>query len=265
MSMKKNILMTSLIVCLFVGNVFSRDNAAGGFRQSVWKSESVSPRLVQGEIFLDEKGKKRDGFRIFGGLSISDITHSDVPEMDPDRFKQPKTGLVAGLGYEFGTRLGVEFDVLYFQKGVVYEGSFSEAIAGFNGNFKGKAFIEELSALVLAKLRLRAGPAPYILGGGEFAYILKCKGKYEFNNITENQSQSGTEEYTVGVNRIDYGLVFGLGLELQTGPVSLFLEGRYHLGLADIAGTDDEIPELKKEDWVKTNAIAVVLGVKLDE
>jgi hypothetical protein len=261
--MKKSIWAASIMCFALVSFLYSGDDQIGSKK---WLENRGSSRLTQPEqteVVTDEEEQSRKGFKIFGGVAMADITHSSVPEVDPDRFKESKMGFLGGIGYEFGSRFGAEIDLLYFQKGVMFQGSFSEAVAGFNGNFKGKAFIDELSALILAKLRIKAGPTPYIIGGGEMAYILSTKGKYEFNNTSENQSQSGTEDYTEGVNRFDYGLVFGLGLELEAGPVSLFIEGRYHLGLADIAGTDEEIPELKREDWVRTNAIAVILGVKL--
>ncbi len=208
----------------------------------------------------------KGGFKIFGGLTSAEISHSyvpEIPEASPDRFMKPRTGFLGGIGYEVGSRFGLEIDLLYFQKGVMFEGSVSQAVAGFNANFEATASIDELSLPILVKLRLLPVPTPYVICGGEIAYIMSSKAVYEFNNITDGESQSGTEVYKVGVNRLDYGLVFGGGVEFKAGPVYVFIEGRYHIGLADIAGTDPDIPEVKKEDWIKTNAIVVFLGVKI--
>ena len=208
----------------------------------------------------------KGGFKIFGGLTSAEISHSyvpEIPEASPDRFMKPRTGFLGGIGYEVGSRFGLEIDLLYFQKGVSFEGSVSQTSAGFNANFKATASIDELSVPILVKLRLLPAPTPYVIFGGEIAYIMSSKAIYDYNNITDGESQSGTEEYKEGVNRIDYGLVFGGGVEFKAGPVYVFIEGRYHIGLADIAGTDPDIPEVKKEDWIKTNAIVVFLGVKI--
>ena len=208
----------------------------------------------------------KGSFKLFGGMTSTEIFHSyipEVPEASPDRFMKPRTGFLGGIGYEVGSKFNLEIDLIYFQKGVMFEGSVSEGTAGINANFKATAKINELSVPILAKLRLLPAPTPYVIFGGEIAYILSSKAVYDFNNITDGESQSGTEDYKEGVNRIDYGLVFGGGIEFKAGPVYVFIEGRYHVGLADIAGIDPNIPEVKKEDWIKTNALVVFLGVKI--
>ncbi len=209
---------------------------------------------------------KKGEFIIFGGLASAEISHSyvpEIPEANPDRFMKSRTGFVGGIGYEIGSKLALEIDLLYFQKGVMFEGAVSPATAGFSANFKASARIDELSVPILVKFRLLPNPTPYVVGGAEIAYIVSSKATYDFNNMTEGESSSGTEEYKDGVNRMDYGLVFGGGIEFRAGPLFVFIEGRYHVGLADIAGTDPDIPEVKKEDWIKTNAIAVILGLKI--
>lgn len=223
-------------------------------------SEPEDVRLSWGEWL------SKGSFKIFGGVTSAEIFHSTVPEIpeaSPDRFMKPRTGFLGGIGYEVGSKFGLEIDLLYFQKGVMFEGALSEGIAGINANFKATAKIDELSVPLLVKLRLFPVPTPYVICGGEIAYILSSKAVYDYNNITDGESQSGTEEYKDGVNRMDFGLVFGGGIELKAGPISMFIEGRYHIGLADIAGLDPNIPEVKKEDWIKTNAIVVFLGVKI--
>jgi len=228
--------------------------SAGSSVQSEGKKLSLGEWLKKGE------------FSIFGGLTSAEISHSyapEIPEADPDRFMKPRTGFVGGIGYEIGSKFGLEIDLLYVQKGVMFEGSVSESTAGYNANFKATARIDELCLPILAKFRLLPNPTPYVVGGGEIAYIVSSKAIYDFNNLTEGESFSGTEDYKEGVNRIDFGLVFGGGIEFKAGPVLVLVEGRYHVGLADIAGTDPDIPEVKKDDWIKTNAIAVFLGVKL--
>ena len=208
----------------------------------------------------------KGSFKILVGVTNAEISHSsisDIPEADPDRFMKPRTGFLGGIGYEVGSKFGLEIDLLYFQKGVMFKGAVSEENAGISANFDATARINELSVPVLAKFRLFPAPTPYVICGGEIAYILSSKAIYDFTNITEGESQSGIEEYKEGVNRLDYGLVFGGGVEFKAGPVHIFIEGRYHVGLADIAGLDPNIPEVKKEDWIKTNAIVVFIGVKL--
>lgn len=226
---------------------------------------TVVSAFSQENLFFGEWLTKGN-LKLFGGLTSAEISHSyepEIPEANPDRFMKPRTGFSLGLGYEIGSRFGLELDVLYIQKGVTFEGSVSQATAGFDINFKAKAKINELSVPLMVKFKLLPEPSPYLIGGVETAYIISSEADYEYNNITQGESQSGTEDYKNGVNRLDFSLVFGGGFELKAGPVYVYIEGRYFIGLSDIAGTDPVFPEVREEDWVKTNALAVFIGVKL--
>ncbi len=98
----------------------------------------------------------------------------------------------------------IEADALFFQKGsrIRYEMS---AIEPF------MARINELSIPVLVKVFFKPGTSPYILGGGEFAFVL-----------------------TDGPKSVDYGLIGGIGFRKQLNNIGISLEARYHHGLQDM-------------------------------
>jgi hypothetical protein len=87
------------------------------------------------------------------------------------------------------------------------------------------------------------GPSPYVLGGGEFSYILTHK--------------SGVTDIKANYKSFDYGLVFGAGYKMSMPGASLFFEGRYHLGLNNILKNPAPGASLK------TKVLVVIVGVKI--
>jgi hypothetical protein len=53
-----------------------------------------------------------------------------------------------------------------------------------------------------------------------------------------------------------YGLVFGGGLELQTGGMNLLFEVRYNMGLSN------QVKDPAPEEYAKATALTFLLGIK---
>jgi len=148
-------------------------------------------------------------FKIIAGLSLSKSTEgiglADEGWLYPPH-PESGAGFVAGGGIEFSLARNVvlEADALFLQKGskIRYEMS---SLGPF------MARINELSIPVLVKVLLKPGTSPYIVGGGEFAFVL-----------------------TDGPKSIDYGLVVGIGFRKQLKKASMSIEARYHHGLQDM-------------------------------
>lgn len=197
------------------------------------------------------------GFKLIGGLSFGSLTHSDlnISNEDESEWKKYQQGIIAGIGMETGGYVGLEIDTLYFQKGVRYEGSTNyegtDATAEFN------VIVDEISAPVMLKIKFAPGTSPYVLGGGEIAYIVSAKVKYNYA-LSTGQPESGTEDIIENVNRLDYGIVAGAGFEFHMGGTAIFVEGRYHQGLANLVGEND----FDDEGWVKSKALVITGGIK---
>jgi hypothetical protein len=200
------------------------------------------------------------GFKIMGGLTSASMTYKSQPGYEQfDSFKKPISGLGGGIGFEMGSQIGFEIDVLYIRKGIRFQGSDS----GYDFDIKMK--IDELSVPVMLKIHiLKQAGAPdfYLMGGGEAAYVVQAKASYSISG-TGVTSQSATEDIKKDLNQLDYGLVFGAGFGLPMGGVKLFVEGRYHMGLAGIqkssAGYEGIVPS---DSIPKTNVLAIFAGLK---
>jgi opacity protein-like surface antigen len=146
-----------------------------------------------------------------------------------------KMGFLVGGGIELFSvpHISLEIEGLYFRKGSKVE------IIGVEGDYT----LDVISIPALIKVKILPGPSPYVLGGGEFSYILTHKlDGVDIKNTTKS---------------IDYGVIFGAGYEMSMPGASLFFEGRYHLGVANIL--KDPAPG----ESLKTKALVVIVGIKI--
>ncbi len=156
------------------------------------------------------------------------------PEVVGDEWKN-KMGVLVGVGIELFSvpYISLDIDGFYFQKGSKFESATEELDYALN----------VISITPLVRVKFLPGPSPYVLGGGEFSYIITHK--------------SGDTDIKANYKSFDYGLVFGAGYQISMPGASLFFEARYHLGFANIL--KDPVPG----DSLKTKALVVIVGIKI--
>jgi len=172
------------------------------------------------------------GFKFMAGGHLS--KYAVEPEGAGVEWKN-KMGFLVGGGIELLSvpHISLEIEGLYFRKGSKVE------IIGVEGDYT----LDVISIPALVKVKILPGPSPYVLGGGEFSYILTHKlDGVDIKNITKSY---------------DYGVIFGAGYEMSMPGASLFFEGRYHLGVANIL--KDPAPG----ESLKTKALVVIVGIKI--
>lgn len=190
------------------------------------------------------------GFKLMAAYASSSIVVSDDAAAEADEYKKSLTGFAGGLGFETGGTLGLEIDLMYLPKGIRYQGSDSGT------DFDVKLMLTEISVPVLLKFNLPVqGLNPYLLGGGEIAYLAQAKYKYTVTDGVD--TESGEEDIKEDIAKIDYGLVFGGGVGIPLGGMNVVLELRYHLGMANL---DKEPAE--GDPTVKSNMLLFLAGFK---
>ncbi len=156
------------------------------------------------------------------------------PEVAGTEWKN-KTGFLMGGGIELFSvpHISLEIEGLYFRKGSKREE------AGSKSDYA----LDVISVPALVKVKILPGPSPYVFGGGEFSFILSHK-------LDELDIKNTTKTF-------DYGLIFGAGYEISMPGASVFFEGRYHLGVANIL--KDPAPGAS----MKTKSLVVLVGIKI--
>jgi hypothetical protein len=151
---------------------------------------------------------------------------------------------VAGVYFEF--KLGfvsVQPEILYTRMG----GKFADEVEDFRVEYR----FDYVQVPVLLKFNiLPAGPVrPFLYGGGYGAYLVKAQG------FMASGEESDTADLTEDFQRYDYGGVVGGGLAFKLPGISLSVEGRYNLGLANI------IKEPIEGESAKNRSLMVLVGV----
>ncbi|MCH6560605.1 PorT family protein [candidate division KSB1 bacterium] len=86
---------------------------------------------------------------------------------------------------------------------------------------------------------------PYVMVGPTVGYLLSAKVKDDMEE----------QDIKDDVKNFDFGLAFGGGVSLPMGNNTVFVEGRYSLGLSDI--NDDPNDDTK----IKTKGIQIMAGI----
>lgn len=172
------------------------------------------------------------GFKLMGGGHLT--KYVVMPEIVGDEWNN-KMGFLVGGGIELFSIPNISLDVdgFYSRKG-------SKFVSGATEN---EYVLDVISITPVVRVKFLPGPSPYVLGGGEFSYILTHK--------------RDDVDIKMDYKSYDYGLVFGAGYQLSMPGASLFFEGRYHLGIANIL--KDPAPD----DSLKTKGLVVIVGIKI--
>ena len=203
------------------------------------------------------------GFKIMGSLASANMTYNAQENKSViDSSNKPRVGFAGGLGYERGGSLiGFEIDLLYLPKGALFKGDLSGI------TFDLKFSIDEVSIPILLKLNILRNTMPnvYLLAGGEMAFILQSELVYKVQISEPPIDSSGTEDIKKNLKPLDYGLVLGAGASLPLGGISVFIEGRYHLGMAELEEKPGDYETLvtgTEKFLSKSRLMLIMLGVK---
>lgn len=172
-------------------------------------------------VFLVSLPMFGGGFKLLVGPAITNMSYNQ------DYSPATKSGLLqfsGGLGLEmsFTTNIAVEVDLLYAPGGAKFEATYPDGI--YSETFKGYG----LSLPVLLKVSFLSGTTPFVVAGGAVGYTLSQK------DFWKNPWDSGEDDLTDDVNRLQYGLVFGGGVDFALAGMTFSLEARYSLGLSNL-------------------------------
>ncbi len=239
-------------------------------QQQVQQAQANTQTNVQTQAGMGDAGlggHAGGGFKILGGLGMANMSMT-APDAESqqllDKYKQSKSVFAGGIGLTMGSRIGFEFDLMYLQKGVRFKGT--DESQGTPITFDASMTFDMISVPILLRFNILnspSAPALYALAGGEIAYIFQ-DGKMTYTYTANGQTQKGTEKIKKdNLNQVDYGVVVGGGIGVNLGGIQVFLEGRYHIGMANLeknaAGTELEGTENFKP---KTSLLLFLAGFK---
>jgi hypothetical protein len=180
--------------------------------------------------------------------------------------------IVGGIiTYDFLPVLDLQIEPAYVQKGADVNAAidFSSIVTGATLDAKGTISANYFEIPILLKLTLPSGLIkPYLIAGGSVAFLLgdpkfkldeaKIAGQDVISLIPSN-----VREQTFKLKSTDLILSFGGGFTIPIGLLSVFVEGRYDLGLTDISDGpyDFGITDLNYNEEFKTQGIQIKAGI----
>jgi hypothetical protein len=178
------------------------------------------------------------GVGIKGGYSWSKFSPSEPPPFTLGNLSYFVGGIYFNINMGF---LSLQPEVLYTRMGARAE----EAGDSLEYRF------DYIQVPVLLKINvIPAGPVrPFIAVGGYGSYLLKAKGVMVVGGVTEEEDLSDTFQ------KYDYGAVGGAGLAFHLPGISITVEGRYNLGLANI------LKDPSEGEYVKNRSIMALVGI----
>lgn len=162
-----------------------------------------------------------------GGLSYAELAGDQIST-------DPKTGFVAGayVGIKISGNWVVMPEASYVQKGAKVEG-FEEATGEPLTVTTDIDYVELLVPVGINLAVESESVQPRLYAGPTLGFALRCKIDPDTGETPSDCKDS--------VKSTDFGLVFGIGVELGSGPGAFLADLRYDYGIADINDTEDDI------------------------
>jgi hypothetical protein len=202
-----------------------------------------------------------------GGINFTrgDLQETDVTDNMQEYLIAPYAAIP--VEFKFGENFALQAEPTFIQKGLkLFEQFEMEDEVGQMMNYENdfRTRINYLTLPVLAKgLAGTENLRFYAVAGPEVGYALSGTKKLEM--VVTNGEQT-TEKISEdinfdkdGIDRFDFGLIFGAGVEAKLGPGAVVLDGRYNLGLYDI----DRSAEVNPNPELYNRGIAVSIGYML--
>ena len=153
-------------------------------------------------------------------------------DLEDDLASRTGFGFGAFLQVMVGPNLSIQPEALYLSKGASEDG----------GDLEVKVNYLQIPILVQYHLPT-PGVSPRIFAGPTIAFEVGC-------DLEDGTFSASCEDEEVNTKSADFGLVFGAGIDVPAGGVVVTLDGRYDMGVTNIAeeveGSDFEI---KNRAW----------------
>jgi len=188
---------------------------------------------------------------VIGGVNLANLNGKDVDGEKIDFSSRTAFGVGGVLDIGLSENISLRFAPMYLQKGGEFtttDPDLDTATFAFKGGY--------LEVPALLKIALGASSIrPYLMAGPTIGFNLSSKLKFSVPGIS---AEVDAKKITKGA---DFGLAFGAGVSFPAGTSSIFVEGRYALGLTDIAR--EGILEFMGEEIVSGDAEVKTRGFQI--
>ena len=179
-----------------------------------------------------------------GGLNVSTLSIEDPAQ--PDLEVESQTGLVLGAYLECGGEswFALQGEVNYSQNGAKVRG----------GSSATRIDLDYIRVPVLVMARIGSEESklwPIVYAGPQLAFETGCQVSNGQSGGSGSVDCNSEElEYPLETRNVEFGLVFGGGVEYLFGSFKMELDARYNLGLTNMnGGSNASTVSLENRGW----------------
>ncbi|MFO7587652.1 MAG: porin family protein [Gemmatimonadota bacterium] len=198
----------------------------------------LAPRTSSAQVAID--------LGVKGGLAISDLDVEDDEGIDS------RTGLVGGgfATFGIGNNFFIQPELLYSMKGAKGD------VEGVDATFKLDYF--EIPVLFGARFPIANSPIePRVFAGPAVAFEMSCKIDGEEGGVSVSVD---CEDLGLDTKSVDFGVAFGAGFGYALEKLSIIVDGRYDLGIANIDDSGFDTGDVKNRAWQFMAGVAFPLN-----
>lgn len=195
-----------------------------------------------------------------GGIHFADLKVAIEDEDIVGVSTRNAAGIGAVLGLEMNRNFYLHLEALYLQKGgmLIQETPYPEVQIKL-------AFLE-VPVFFKYVFGDENNVRPYLMGGPVFGYLLSSEVEFVSGGMVF------TGDTKAITNQVDFGIGFGAGVSVPVDGITLFLEGRYTSGFANLnrggtfevrAGQATGKLHLDDNDEISTRGFQILLGVSM--
>ena len=206
-------------------------------------------------VSLIPDGARGQGFRIGvkGGFNVSTLSVDDPA--NPDLEFDSRTGFLLGAYLQCGSTswFTMQGEVIYSRNGAKAQGANSAIELDY----------VRVPVLLIARLASgESGTRPVLYAGPQVAFEARCQVTGEDGGVSTSYACDSEElDAPLDTNNVEFGLVFGGGIEIPVSRLTLQLDARYNLGLSNLnAGTDASEVNLENRGWSFAAGLGMPFG-----
>jgi len=190
-----------------------------------------------------------------GGFNVSTLSVDDPA--NPNLAFDDKTGFLAGAFMQCsgGDWFALQGEVIYSRNGAQTQGE----------DQAGTIALDYVRVPVVAMARFafrERNVYPMLFAGPQLAFEARCKVTREEDGVSESFDCDSEElDDPLETNNVEFGLVFGGGLELLIDRWIMQIDARYNLGLTNLnGGTDASVVNVENRGWSFSLGLGLSFG-----
>lgn len=178
-----------------------------------------------------------------GGMNLANVAVEDEDDVELDNRSGLDIGLLLNIG--ISESFSIQPEIHYMQKGYRFE--LEEEFFGEVITIDQDVLLNYLEVPILAKLALGNETVQLMINAGpSLGYALNGKVESEIFGEKEEEDIDFSDDENEDFNRLDFSMLFGLGLGFNTGPATIFVDARYLLGLRSWGDPEEvDVPDVR--------------------